>query len=73
MNLPLGTRVRESCPMCRETVTGIITTKGVAGFACQKCKHEWDLKMTESKGKGSRFTAEELKALLEKNKHVKMK
>ena len=71
MNLPLGTRVQDSCPSCKAKVTGIVTKKGIASFTCTKCKHEWKLNLVESKGKGSRFTADDLKNLLEKNKNVR--
>ena len=72
MNLPLGTRVNEKCPNCRENVTGIVTKRGKASFIC-KCKYEWELNLVESKGKGSRFTEESLKNLLERNKNIKIK
>ena len=73
MNLPLGTRVNEKCPNCKENVTGIVTKKVVASFFCNKCKNEWKLNLVESKGKGSRFTEESLKNLLERNRNVKIK
>ena len=73
MNLTLGTRIQEQCPNCKEKVKGIVTRKGVASFDCSSCKMTWELKLTESKGKGSRFTAEELKKLLDKNPSVKVK
>ena len=71
MNLPLGTRVQDKCKICKKTITGIVTKKGKASFHCPTCKVDWELNMTESKGKGSRFTEESLKQLLERNKNVK--
>ena len=73
MNLPLGTRVQDKCKNCKKTITGIVTKKGKASFHCSDCKIDWVLNLIESKGKGSRFTEESLKALLERNKNVKQK
>jgi len=73
MNLPLGTRVNDSCPNCKENVKGIVTKKGIASFTCTACSHTWQLSLIESKGKGSRFSNESLKELLERNKNVKLK
>ena len=73
MNLPLGTRVKESCPLCKVNVTGIITKKNVVSFTCPDCKHEWKLNLVDSKGKGSRFTEEDLKNALERNKYLKIR
>ena len=72
MNLPLGTRVQDKCIECKQNVTGIITKKDVASFTCPTCKKEWKLNMISSKGKGSRFTVEDLKNVLEKNRNVKL-
>lgn len=73
MNLPLGTRVQDKCNECKQNVTGIMTKKDVASFTCPHCKKEWKLNMVSSKGKGSRFTVDDLKNVLEKNNYLKLK
>jgi len=71
MNLPLGTRVKDKCKGCKKDITGIVTKKGKASFHCPECKLNWELGLVESKGKGSRFTEESLKQLMERNKHIR--
>ena len=73
MNLPLGTRVKDCCPNCKENITGIVTKKGVASFTCTACQKEWEIALIDSKGKGSKFSNDSLKELLERNKHVRIK
>jgi transposase-like protein len=73
MDLPLGTRLKDTCQKCKELTTGIVTKTRKASFTCTKCNHSWELSLTESKGKGSKFTVDALKELLERNKHVKIK
>jgi len=73
MDLPIGTRLKDTCQKCKELTTGIVTKTRKASFTCTKCNHSWDLSLTESKGKGSKFTVDSLKELLERNKHVKIK
>jgi len=73
MDLPIGTRLKDTCQKCKELTTGIVTKIRKASFTCTKCNHSWELSLTESKGKGSKFTVDSLKELLERNKHVKIK
>ena len=73
MNLPIGTRLKDTCQKCKELTTGIVTKVREASFTCPKCNNVWELSLTDSKGKGSKFTVDSLKELLERNKHVKIK
>ena len=73
MNLPLGTRVKELCSKCKQNITGIVTKKNIVSFTCPHCSHEWKLNLIESKGKGSRFSEQDLKDAMERNKHLKIK
>ena len=73
MNLPLGTRVKEKCPQCKQNVTGIVTKKEVVSFLCPDCNKDWKLNLVDSKGKESRFSEEDLKNALERNKYLKLR
>ena len=53
MNLPIGTRLKDTCQKCKELTTGIVTKVRGASFTCPKCNNVWELSLTDSKGKGS--------------------
>jgi transposase-like protein len=67
--IPIGSNLVEPCPKCRAKVNSKVDGQHHATFVCPVCNHTWDYHIMGD-GKGSQFSAEELKALLEKNKHI---
>ena len=37
MDLPIGTRLKDTCQKCKELTTGIVTKTRKASFTCTKC------------------------------------
>jgi hypothetical protein len=59
-----GSSIRENC-RCRTSVNGLVNEKGIATFNCPICHNQWSYSVrSNAKGKGSRFSSEDLTNLL---------
>jgi len=64
--IPIGSKIQEKCTRCRTTVHGVVDEKNKAVFSCPVCQRQWSYPI-RCDGQGSRFTGNELAALLKKN------
>jgi len=68
--IPIGSTLIETCPNCKVPVKGQVDSKHHAYFTCPTCGWKKDYHIMGD-GRGSRFTADDLKALLSRNPALK--
>ena len=69
--IPIGSKIIEPCPKCRTKVNSNVDKKNHVFFDCPVCHHVWNYHIMGD-GKGSRFTAQDLEALMNRNPALKV-
>ena len=69
--IPIGQSLQEKCTRCRTNVHGHVDKQNKAQFVCPVCQNSWSYPI-RCDGKGSRFTAQDLEALMKRNPALKV-